>query len=107
MNLIPNVPPKAFTLSSVVVGFLLIDDLNANEQNALGNWLMLVAQLLCTNAAYLQLQQERATGNSNNVTNGIPGHPDNNQNSTQDTINMLEKMVKALQKEVGDLKKSL
>ena len=107
MNLIPNVPPKAFTLSSVVVGFLLIDDLNANEQNALGNWLMLVAQLLCTNAAYMQLQQQRATGNPDNVTNAIPGHPDNNPNSTQDTINMLEKMVKALQKEVGDLKKTL
>ena len=107
MNLIPNVPPRVFTLSSVVVGFLLLDDLNANEQNALGNWLMLVAQLLCTNAAYMQLQQQRATGNPDNVTNAIPGHPDNKPNSTQDTINMLEKMVKALQKEVGDLKKSL
>ncbi len=109
MNLIPNIPPKVFTLSAVVVGFILVDDMNANEQNALGNWLMLTSQLLCTNAAYIQLQQERATGNPNNVTNGIPGHPDNNNNgnSTQDTINMLEKMVKALQKEVGDLKKSL
>ena len=52
MNLIPNIPPKLFSLSAVAVGYLLIDDTTANEQNALGNWLMLVAQILCTNAFY-------------------------------------------------------
>ena len=54
MNLIPNIPPKLFSLSAVAVGYLLIDDTTANEQNALGNWLMLVAQILCTNAFYKQ-----------------------------------------------------
>ena len=49
---LPNVPAKAFSLSAVIVGYLLIDDLTANEQNALGNWLMLTAQVLCTNAFY-------------------------------------------------------
>ena len=38
MNLIPDTNPKLFSLSAVVVGYLLIDDLTANEQNALGNW---------------------------------------------------------------------
>ena len=52
MNLIPDVSPKAFSFSAIVVGYLLIDDLTANEQNALGNWLMLTAQVLCTNAYY-------------------------------------------------------
>ena len=55
MNLIPNIPPKLFSLSAVAVGYLLIDDTTANEQNALGNWLMLVAQILCTNAFYKQV----------------------------------------------------
>ena len=41
MSLIPDVSPKAFSASAVIVGYLLIDDLTANEQNALGNWLML------------------------------------------------------------------
>ena len=57
MNLIPNIPPKLFSLSAVAVGYLLIDDTTANEQNALGNWLMLVAQILCTNAFYKQVMQ--------------------------------------------------
>lgn len=94
MNLIPDVSPKAFSFSAVIVGYLLIDDLTANEQNALGNWLMLVAQVLCTNAFYKQVQQER-----------MERQPNNNSNTNvNDTIAMLEKMVKALEKEINNLK---
>ena len=32
MNRIPNLPPKASTASAVVVGYLLLDDLNAKEK---------------------------------------------------------------------------
>ena len=66
MNLIPNVSPKTFTASAIIVGYLLIDDLTANEQNALGNWLMLTAQVLCTNAFYKQVMQERGFDNNKN-----------------------------------------
>lgn len=86
MNLIPNVSPKVFSASAIVVGYILIDDLTANEQNALGNWLMLMAQVLCTNAFYKQVQQERITSSqSNNV---------------MDEIALLKKMVNALNKEI-------
>lgn len=63
MRIIPDIPPKLFTLSAIAVGYILIDDTTANEQNALGNWLMLTAQVLCTNAFYKQVQAER------NITN--------------------------------------
>ena len=91
MNLIPNIPPKLFSLSAVTVGYLLIDDTTANEQNALGNWLMLVAQILCTNAFYKQVMQERGF--------------DNNKNDSEQTIAMMQKMMDALQKEIDDIKK--
>ena len=91
MNLIPNIPPKLFSLSAVAVGYLLIDDTTANEQNALGNWLMLVAQVLCTNAFYKQVMQERGL--------------DNNSQTNDDTIIMMQKMVNALKKEIDELKK--
>lgn len=95
MNLIPNIPAKAFSFSAIIVGYLLIDDLTANEQNALGNWLMLTAQVLCTNAFYKQVQQERR---------GI----DTNQNiSNEQGIKMLERMVDALNKEIKDLKSDI
>ena len=86
---LPNVSPKFFSLSAVALGYLLIDNLSANEQNALGNWLMLTAQVLCTNAFYKQVQTER---------NGTY-----NQSVSVDT---LEKMVVALKKEIDELKKN-
>lgn len=83
---IPDIPPKLFSLSAVALGYILIDDLTATEQNALGNWLMLTAQVLCTNAFYKQLQTERQTPNNT------------------ETIIILEKMFNALKKELDDLK---
>ncbi len=83
---LPNIPPKLFTLSAVALGYLLIDDLTANEQNALGNWLMLTAQVLCTNAFYKQVEAERNKQNNINVET-------------------LEKMIYALKKELEELKK--
>ena len=101
MNLIPNIPAKAFSLSAIVVGYLLIDDLTANEQNALGNWLMLTAQVLSTNAFYKQVQQERSTNVTDNMNN-------NDSNITiKENVAILQKMVNALNKEIENLKKDV
>lgn len=96
MSLIPNIPPKLFSLSAVAVGYLLIDDMTANEQNATGNWLMLVAQVISTNAFYKQVMQERGLDNQNS----------NNYNEN-DTIKMMQKMIDALNKEIEELKKKV
>lgn len=94
MNLIPNIPPKTFSASAVIVGYLLIDDLTANEQNALGNWLMLTAQVLCTNAYYKQVQQERKIVQE-----------EKNKKTTE--FDMLQKLVNALEKELKNLKSNI
>ena len=91
MRIIPDVSPKTFTLSAVIIGYLLIDDTTANEQNALGNWLMLIAQVLCTNAFYKQVQQERSTST--------------NQPNIEQTIQMIQKMIDAMSKEIDNLKR--
>lgn len=91
MKRVFDVPPKLWSFSAVIVGYLLIDDLTANEQNALGNWLMLTAQVLCTNAYYKQVQTER------NIVN----EPNN-----EDTLKMMEKMLNALKKEIDEIKKT-
>lgn len=97
MNLIPDVSPKTFSFSAVVVGYLLIDDLTANEQNALGNWLMLVAQVICTNAFYKQVRQERELETNSNQ-NGM---------NDENTIIMMQKMMKAMQIEIENIKKNM
>ena len=94
MSIVPDIPPKAWSFSAIVVGYLLIDDLTANEQNALGNWLMLTAQVLCTNAFYKQVQSER-----NNTASNEP--------TLEETVSILERMVKALNEEVCDLKNKI
>lgn len=96
MNLIPNIPPKLFTLSAIAVGYILIDDLTANEQNALGNWLMLTAQVLCTNAFYKQVQMDRMQQASSD-----------SEPTLEQTVNMLKKMVDAMNEELQNLEKKL
>ena len=83
-----NVSPKIYTMSAAVVGFLLLDDLTSSEQNALGNWLMLVSQVLCTNAYFKALETNKDVPND------------------KETINMLKKMVSALEKEINNIKKT-
>ncbi|MDD6224331.1 MAG: hypothetical protein PUB18_04950 [bacterium] len=118
--MLPNIPPKLFSISAVAIGYLLIDDSTANEQNALGNWLMLVAQVLSTNAFYRVLMQERGlepkesteyeknssysfTNNSNPFANNF----NSSQTECNETIIMLEKMIRALEKEIGEIKKKM
>lgn len=125
--MLPNIPPKIFSLSAVVVGYILIDDMTANEQNAVSNWLMLVAQVLATNAFYRSVMQERGlepvgstengateTGRNNAYTfSGAYGQSAGNVNTNsassdnEETIAMLEKMVRAMQTEIENIKKSL
>ena len=45
--------PKVSTALAVLIGYLLIDDYNAQEQNVIGNWLMLTSQLLMFMLSYL------------------------------------------------------
>lgn len=62
-----NLNPKVSTAVCVLIAYLLIDDLTANEQNVLGNWLMLISQLIITNAAAQGLIERRVQGNIFNI----------------------------------------
>lgn len=108
--MLPNIPPKLFSLSAVIVGYILIDDMTANEQNAVGNWLMLVAQVLSTNAFYRAVMQERgleptgSTETGRNNSFAFAGMDNLNDNDKENTIQMLEKMLKAIEKELNNIK---
>jgi len=54
--------PKISSAICILIGYLLIDDLTANEQNVVGNWLMLISQILITNAAAQALIERRVHG---------------------------------------------
>ena len=42
---------KLITLTAFLIGYFLIDNLNSNEQSALGNFFMLIGQTLCTSGS--------------------------------------------------------
>ncbi|WP_042317119.1 hypothetical protein, partial [Desulfofarcimen acetoxidans] len=50
-----SLPPQQFTLLSALIGILLINYLNINEQNSLGNFLVGIGQTLLTAAAQGEL----------------------------------------------------
>ena len=55
----PNLDPKIYNISSVVIGFALIQNFSAAEQNAIGNWFITVGQILENNSAWQQLIEQR------------------------------------------------
>ncbi len=59
--------PRVLTLSAIILGYALIGDYSANEQNSIGNWFMLIGQILETNSAFEQMKQ--ANQNNNNFSN--------------------------------------
>lgn len=72
-----------------------MDDFSAIEQNAIGNWFMLVGQILETNAAFLQQFNQQ----NQNFNKG------NNFNSNAGDLERLEKMVAILKREFEEFKK--
>lgn len=97
MKIVSNIDPSIYTLSAVSVGLLLIDDTTAAEQNSLGNWFMLVGQILCTNASQLQVINNQ-NGQSNQSNQHIV-------NSSQ--VNMMQKATDAINKEINNMKNNI
>jgi len=108
--------PRSFTLSAVIIGYVLIDELTANEQNSLGNWLILVGQILETNSAQQQVVEERIDGNTININgnnyknNGDPYmhnpplyNKNNTMNNSGNDIDLIKKTLERMQKEIDKI----
>lgn len=47
-----SIDRRALTTLAFLIGMALIDGLNSTEQGAVGNFIMLIGQTLCTNGSY-------------------------------------------------------
>lgn len=65
-NFPPSIDPHTFSIIAVAVGYACVGDYNANEQNSIGNWLILVGQYILTHAAQQQLIESRIENNNIN-----------------------------------------
>lgn len=83
-----SLPPKQFALLATAFGFLLLDDLSIDQQNALGNFFLSVGQTMLTAAA-----QEAAIQSCNSQ---------NENNQVHDDIADLKKQIALLKKELSN-----
>ena len=49
-NIISDIKPNIYTLSAIAIGFALINKNTPAMQNSLGNYFMIIGQVLATNA---------------------------------------------------------
>lgn len=59
-----SLPPELLTALGTVLGFATLGDLTADQQNTLGNFLMLIGQILETNSSQKQLLEDIAAARS-------------------------------------------
>lgn len=55
-----SLPPELMTALGTVLGFATLGDLTADQQNSLGNFLILIGQILETNSSQKQLLEDLA-----------------------------------------------
>ena len=113
-NFPPDIDPHVFTLIAVAVGYACIGDYNANEQNSIGNWVIMVGQYILTHAAQQQLIESRIENsniniNSQKAKHGGSVYTDNNQNKSntnqRQEVDFLMQAVKKMQQELEKIKK--
>lgn len=86
---IPQTHPQLTSLTACIIGLALTDGFDAWEQNALGNWLMLISQVLVTNATIYH-NNNKIQSYSNSIS-----------------IDQIIKALEIMKKEIEELKKDL
>ena len=107
----PNLDPKIYNISSVVIGFALIQNFSAAEQNAIGNWFITVGQILENNSAWQQLIEQRMNGSYLNINSKQykqTGNPKINDNDFTEFLtkdNIPKDITERLNKFLANIKK--
>lgn len=60
---------RLLTISAFTIGYVMIDELTATEQNAVGNFFMLIGQTLSTNSSFNFNVDWNNSVNDTNVNN--------------------------------------
>lgn len=95
----PNINPETFTVIGIIVGLILEDDYTANELNSIGNWLILVGQIVLTTAAQQQLINGRfQKNNGSRIRSDANNHFNANPVfGTQSELDLLNRRITELE----------
>lgn len=56
-EIISDINPYTFTGSAILIGFLLVNEIDARFQSSVGNWLQLVGLVMQTYASQVEIYQ--------------------------------------------------
>ncbi len=93
---------KLITITAFLIGYVLIDKLNSNEQNALGNFFMLIGQTLCTSGSENFRRDWKNTANLTNQDKMREGYS-NSQMTKSDLIRILKSARDVFNDEISKL----
>lgn len=106
---------KLITLTAFLIGLFLIDNLNSNEQSALGNFFMLIGQTLCTSGSDNFRKDWSPYANPTNYTSDrentksdefsfFDNNSDKSYMSREEAVEMLKKARDIFDREINKLK---
>lgn len=89
-KIILNIDPTTFTGSAIVIGFLLVNTLDNDEQDSIGNWLQLVGLVMQTYASQVTTVQSGSSDDTNNKEKS------SDITTIKDAINKINKKLEEL-----------
>lgn len=94
---------KPWTTICFIIAMSITDDLTANEQNAIGNWFMLLGQILCTTGALQQEIEEKIKGVTININSKQAKQ--NNSPFTENYIDIktLKRTIKKVEEQLKNI----
>lgn len=94
---------KLWTTICFIIATSITDDLTANEQNAIGNWFMLLGQILCTTGALQQEIEEKIKGVTININSKQAKQ--NNSPFTENYIDIetLKRTIKKVEEQLKNI----
>ena len=94
---------KLWTTICFIIAMSITDDLTANEQNAIGNWFMLLGQILCTTGALQQEIEEKIKGVTININSKQAKQ--NNSPFTENYIDIetLKRTIKKVEEQLKNI----
>lgn len=94
---------KLITITAFLIGYVLIDRLNSNEQNALGNFFMLIGQTLCTSGSENFRRDWKDVSNPTNTFSDSSSRSQNEEMSKDDLIRVLKNARDVFSEEIDKL----
>lgn len=98
--------PYEFTLSGLIIAFLISIPLNANQQNSVGNYLEAIGQTLLTIAAQ-EITVNQATFGNNTNQGDFDKQDRSNDTTVSNNSNAYNSEIEYLKREIANLRNEL